>query len=145
MCAGYTGRTLVYGVVAGFWLYAICRGGKAEGTPEALQQLETTTGGGVILFVVFAGLALYAIWGFIAAIWDVADYGRDAKRMVARGHDRDGSHPRRDRRPRLLAPLPRSRRGGRSTIEKTAARVMTWPAGHWIVGVAGVTILSAGL
>lgn len=146
MRAGYAGRALVYGVVAGFGLYAIWRGGNAKGTAEALQQLETTAGGGAVLFLIFAGLLSYAIWRVIDAVWDLEDYGRDAKGMVARVgmivtgliHGAIGGLA------FSLLFLNRDAEGG-SAIAKATAQVMSWPAGLWIVGAAGVAIVGAGL
>ncbi len=145
MRAGYAGRALVYGVVAGFGLYAIWRGGQAEGTAEALRQLETTTGGGILLFLIFAGLVSYAIWRFIDAIWDLEDYGSEAKGIVARAgmivtgliHGAIGG----------LAFSLLFLGGGESgsTIASATARVMSWPAGPWIVGTAGLAIIGTGL
>jgi hypothetical protein len=150
MRAGYAGRALVYAVVAGFGLYAIWLGGNPDGTSGALKQLETTTGGGVILFLIFAGLLSYAVWRFIDAIWDLEDYGRDAKGMIARVgmvvtgviHGAIGALA---FSLLLLGGGTEGDAGGGSTIADTTAQVMSWPAGLWIVGAAGVVIVGAGL
>ena len=84
MRAGYAGRGLVYLVVAGFSLYAVWRGGQAQGTSSALSQLETTTWGGIILFLIFLGMFAYAIWRFIDSAYDLEDYGSDGEGAIAR-------------------------------------------------------------
>jgi hypothetical protein len=146
MRAGYAGRALVYAVIAGFGLYAIWLGGSPDGTGGALKQLETTTGGGVMLFLIFAGLLSYAVWRFIDAFWDLEDYGRDAKGMIARvGMIVTGvTHGAIGGLAFSLLFLGGDGEDG-STISKTTAQVMSWPAGLWIVGAAGVAILGAGL
>ena len=146
MRVGYAGRALVYVVVGGFSLYAIWRGGQGTGTSEALQQLETTTGGGVVLFLLFLGLLSYAVWRIVDAIWDLEDYGRDGKGIVARIamvvtgllHGVVG----------LLAfslLFLGGSSGGGSSIAQATGRVMSWPAGIWIVGLAGLAVLGAGI
>ncbi|KAA9008718.1 DUF1206 domain-containing protein [Histidinibacterium aquaticum] len=152
MRAGYAGRGLVYLVVAGFSLYAIWRGGSAEGTQSALQQLETTFGGGVVLFLIFAGLMAYMIWRLIDAAYDLEAYGSDGEGAVARigmvvtglihgalgiaallilfasgGSSGGGSG------------------GGGSTIAEVTGQVMSQPYGRWIVGLAGLATVGAGL
>ena len=145
MRAGYAGRALVYAVIAGFGLYAIWLGGRPDGTGWALKQLETTTGGGVALVMIFAGLLSYAVWRFIDAFWDLEDYGRNAKGMIARAgmivtgftHGAIGGL--------AFSLLFLGGGGDGSTISKTTAQVMSWPAGIWIVGIAGLAIVGAGL
>lgn len=84
MRAGYGGRALVYGVVAGFSLYAIWRGGDAQGTSEALRRLETETWGTGVLLAIALGLLAYMVWRCVDAAWDLEDYGRGLKGLVAR-------------------------------------------------------------
>ena len=61
MRAGYIGKGLVYLAVAGISLYSIWRGGSAQDTSSALGWLDTTWGGGVLLFVIFIGMLAYRL------------------------------------------------------------------------------------
>jgi hypothetical protein len=151
MRMGYAGRGLVYLVVAGFSLYAIWRGGQAESTSSALAQLENSTWGGFVLFLIFVGMVAYAAWRFIDALYDLELYGTDAKGAVARaGLVVSGIiHA-------ALGVLAFSllfaggggggggSGGGGSTIPKIVAAVMGWPGGRWIVGIAGLIVIAAG-
>jgi hypothetical protein len=100
----------------------------------------------VILFLIFAGVLSYAVWHLVDAIWDLEDYGRDARGRIARSgmivtgviHGAIG----------FLAFSLLFLGGGSgsgSHIAQTTARVMSWPAGLWIVGAAGVAIVGAGV
>ena len=148
MRAGYAGRGIVYTVIAGFSLYAIWRGGSAEGTSSALAQLENTTWGGVVLFLIFIGMVAYAVWRVIAAIYDLEAEGDDAKGMLARVgmavtgilHLAIG----------VLAFLllftgKEGGGGGQSKIAEVAGKVMEWPFGATLVGIAGLITVGAGI
>lgn len=154
MRAGYAGRGLVYLVVAGFSLYAIWRGGQAQGTSSALADLENSTGGGIVLFLIFLGMLAYALWRVIDAIWDLDDHGDDGKGMAARiavavtglihlsiaaiafsllfaGGGSGGSSG------------SDSGGGGSSSLQSGVSTVMQWPGGRWIVGIIGLVVLGA--
>ncbi|MCO6363724.1 MULTISPECIES: DUF1206 domain-containing protein [Paracoccus] len=153
MRAGYIGKGLVYLAVAGISLYSIWRGGSAQDTSSALGWLDTTWGGGVLLFVIFIGMLAYALWRVLDAAFDLEDYGSDAKGIVARigmlvtgaihlgigatvfpllfgggtgGGSGDGS-------------------GEGSSIPGHVRTVMEWPGGRWLIGAAAVLIIGAGV
>ncbi|MGR3758381.1 MAG: DUF1206 domain-containing protein [Tranquillimonas sp.] len=145
MRAGYSGRALVYLVVAGFSLYAIWRGGGAKDTSSALAQLEGTAGGNVVLFLIFLGMLAYAVWRLVDSIWDLECYGSDAKGWIARIgmivtgliHLGIGG---------LAFTLLFTGGGGQgSSIPRAVDAVMGWPAGRWIVAAAGLVTIGAGL
>ncbi|QBX35945.1 DUF1206 domain-containing protein [Paracoccus liaowanqingii] len=145
MRAGYTGKGLVYLAVAGISLYSIWRGGQAQDTSSALGWLETTWGGGSILFVILLGMVAYALWRVLDAAYDLEDYGSEAKGIVARlgmlvtggihlgigvviftllfggGSSEEGS-----------------------SIPRYVGMVMGWPRGRWIIGLAALLIVGAG-
>ena len=146
MRAGYAGRGLVYLVVAGFSLYAIYRGGQAEGTSSALRQLETTAWGGIVLVLIFLGMLAYAVWRALDAAYDLEAYGSDGEGMVARIgmvttgviHLAIGF---------LAASLlfTGGGGGGGSGLARYVETVMGWPGGRWIVGIAGLLTIGAGI
>lgn len=148
MRAGYAGRGLTYLVVAGFSLFAIWHGGQAESTGSALARLEGSAWGKVALFLIFVGLMAYAVWRVICAVYDLEDYGSDGKGIIARagqvttgvvhGALGIGAFI-------LLFTSQASGGGGESSLASFAATVMDWPAGRWIVAIAGLCTLGAGL
>ncbi|MFN3548754.1 MAG: DUF1206 domain-containing protein [Mesorhizobium sp.] len=147
MRMGYAGRGLVYLVVAGFSLYAIWRGGQAEGTNSALADLENTAGGSLVLLLIFIGMLAYAAWRVIDAIFDLDDHGDDARAFAARaaiaftglihlsiagaafsllfagGASGDGSDG--------------------SALRSALSALMQWPGGRWVAAAAGFVVLGA--
>ncbi len=160
MQAGYAGRGLVYAAIAGFSLYAIWQGGQAQGTGSALKQLESTTWGSTILVLIAVGLLCYFVWRVVCGIYDLEDYGTDAKGMFSRagqittgvihgvmgiaafailfsaaGGSSGGG----------AAESGGSGGGGGSTIAEWTGKIMSLPAGIWIVGIAGLLTVGAGV
>ena len=146
MRAGYAGRGLTYLVVAGFSLFSIWGGGGAEGTSSAMAQLETSTWGKVALFLIFAGLVAYCIWRVTCAIYDLEDYGTDAKGMIARaGQVTTGViHGAIGIGAAILLFTAKSDQEG-STFSKAAQAVLEWPGGQWILLFAGLCTMGAGV
>ena len=146
MRAGYAGRGLTYLVVAGFSLWAISKGGDAQGTGSALAELETTSGGGILLVLIGLGLLAYGVWRLIAAFLDLDAHGKDAKGVVARvamavsGLVHFGLAA--GARSLLLSS---GGSGGESRIREGVGLVMEWPGGRWLVGFAGLAIIAAGV
>lgn len=147
MRAGYAGRALVYLVVAGFSLWAIWQGGSASGTSSSLEKLETTTGGGIVLFLIFAGMLCYAVWRIIDAIWDLEAYGSDVEGIVARlGMVTTGViHGAIGVLAFTLLFTSGAGSGGGSSITQGVEAVMSWPGGRWIVGLAGLLTIGAAV
>lgn len=147
MRAGYIGKGLVYLAVAGISLYSIWRGGDAQDTSSALGWLDTTWGGGSLLFVILLGMVAYALWRMLDAAFDLEDYGRDAKGIVARigmlvtGAIHLGIG---------LTIFSLLFRGGDesgegSSIPGHVSTVMQWPGGRWLIGAAALLIIAAGV
>lgn len=144
MRTGYAGRGLVYLMLAGFSLFAIWQGGQAQGTSNVLKSLETSVLGTIILGLIGLGMAAYAIWRVIDAIWDLEDYGSDAKGFFARGgmvvtgilHGGLGVA--------AMAVLFLANDSGGSTISEWTGKIMRLPAGRFIVGGAGLATVGAG-
>ena len=145
MRAGYAGRGLTYLVVAGFSLWAIWHGGQARGTGSALAQLETTTGGGILLALIALGLLAYAIWRLIAAFLDLDAHGSEAKGIVARiGMAISGLIHLGLAFAALSLLIFSGGSEGESRIGQWVGAVMGWPGGRWIVGLAGLVVMGAG-
>ncbi|RYH03432.1 DUF1206 domain-containing protein [Salipiger sp. IMCC34102] len=146
MRTGYAGRGLVYVIVAGISLFAIWRGGQAQGTSDALAAVESSPFGKILLTLVALGLFAYMIWRLIDAYFDLEDKGTDAKGIAARIgqavtgliHGALGV---------LTVSLMLSSGGG-SGGSKTAYylnQLMAMPGGNWVVGIAGVVTMGAGV
>lgn len=146
MRIGYAGRGLTYLVIAGYSLWAIWQGGQAEGTATALSRLETTPFGNVVLALIALGLAAYAVWRVVDAIWDLEDYGTDAKGIIARlGQTVTGLIHLAIGAAAAAILFGSGGSGQGSAIARAAARVMEMPYGRWIVGLAGAATVGAGI
>jgi hypothetical protein len=146
MRAGYAGRGLVYVVVAGISLYAVWRGGQAEGTSSALATLETSAFGGVLLVLIFLGMVAYAIWRIVDAAWDLEDYGSDGEGIVARlGLVISGIIHAGIGVVAFSLLFGSGSEGQGSSIPRYVGMVMQWPGGRWIIGIGGLIAIGAGL
>ena len=146
MRAGYAGRGLTYLVIAGVSLYAIWQGGQAEGTQSVFQILETTMWGSVALFLIFVGLMAYAVWRVICAVYDLEDYGTDGEGAVARaGQVTTGVIHGVLGLAAFALLFTGTSDSDQSGVARAAAAVMEWPGGRWVVGLAGLATIGAGL
>lgn len=84
MRAGYAGRGVVYLAVAGYSLYSIWLGGQAEGASSAMQRLQSTAGGSIVLLIILVGMFAFALWRAVDAAYDLDDRGSDAKGIAVR-------------------------------------------------------------
>lgn len=146
MRAGYVGRGLTYLAVAGFSLWAIWHGGDAQGTSEALAQLETKIGGGIALFVIAVGLLAYAVWRLLAAALDLDAHGTSARGVLARlGAAIGGAIHLGLAAGAAGLLLKTAQSGDGAAIEIWVERVMAWPGGRWLIGAVGLGIIGAGM
>jgi hypothetical protein len=118
---------------------AVGDGGKATSREGALQSLAQHSFGKLLLILLAVGFAAYALWRFVQAFAE-GEWGKGVG-YVGRGV--------------IYAALTFSTikilagagTGGSQNqkAHKTAATVLSWPAGTWIVGLAGAAIVGAGL
>ena len=150
MRTGYAGRGVTYLAVAGLSLWAIFRGGDAQGTGSALRTLGTEPWGVVVLWLVAIGLFSYAVWRGIDAIEDLEDYGSDAKGLISRaGMIVTGLIHGAIAGLALSIVFGQSSSGGGGGggdgVSKAVGAVLEWPGGRWIVGIAALCTLGAGV
>ncbi len=146
MRAGYAGRGLIYLVVAILSLLAIWRGSTPGGTGEAMASLERAPWGKALLGLIGIGLIAYGIWRLVAAFWDLEAHGSEMKGIVARiGQVVTGLIHFGLGVTALSLLLPSENSGGGSSIDKWTAKIMGMPFGQWIVGIAGLIGLGAGI
>lgn len=147
---GYAVKGLVYGLVGVITVQGIVAGRReTPGTKEAMASLLDEPFGRVMVGLIALGLAAYAIWRFAQAGLDPggdsADDGK-ALRVVKRiGFAISGVTY------GALAFYAASRAlgfggggddGGRRQL---TARLMSIPAGRWLVGVIGVVVIGVGV
>lgn len=146
MRAGYAGRGLTYLVVAVVSLWAIWHGGQAQGTSSALVQLETATGGRIVLALIALGLLAYGVWRLIAAALDLDAHDSEAKGIVARIAMAISGLIHLGLAFAAVSLLVSSGGSeGESRIREWVGVVMGWPGGRWLVGLAGVAVIGAGI
>ena len=121
-------------------------GGKATSRQGALHTLAQHSFGKFVLVVLAFGFAAYAIWRFAQAFFDKNNDGDGAKGLAKRaGYFGRGA---------IYAGLTYStikilsgsaEQSQNQKAHKTAATALSWPAGKWIVGAAGLVLIGVGL
>jgi Domain of Unknown Function (DUF1206) len=142
--AGMIARAVIYGVIAVLALeVAFGSGGKTTNQQGALQEIAQGSFGKVLLVLVAIGLAGYAIWRLMRA---------------AIGHGKeDGSEDAKERISSLISGIAYAglcvtaiqilagSGGGGGGAKSTTGGVLGWPGGQFIVGIAGLLIIGAGI
>jgi hypothetical protein len=142
---GLAAKGTIYVIVAVIAINVALGGG---GTPEdrqgALQSLADEPFGKILLGLLAAGFAAYALWRLAEGLFDRGNEG-DAPKGLAK---RAGYVGRAVIYGALcvatIAILAGSGGGGKSE-DQTTARVLDWPLGRWIVAAVGAGFLVAGL
>ena len=121
-------------------------GGKATSRQGAMHTLAQHSFGKFVLVVLAFGFAAYAIWRFAQAFFDKNNDGDGAKGLAKRaGYFGRGA---------IYAGLTYStikilsgsaEQSQNQKAQKTAATVLSWPAGKWLVGAAGLVLIGVGL
>jgi uncharacterized membrane protein YidH (DUF202 family) len=149
--AGLVAKGVSFGLVGALAIkLALGDGGKATSREGALQSLAQHFLGKILLILLGIGFAAYALWRFVQAYAERDEAGDEqgkatswAKRCgyAARGLIYAG----------LTYSTIEILTGGaerQSQSEKAhqqTATVLSWPGGRWIVGIAGLAIVGAGL
>jgi Domain of Unknown Function (DUF1206) len=142
--AGLAARGAVYIVIGVLAVkLALGDGGQATNQQGALQTIAKQPFGKLLLILVAIGLAGYATWRLVRA---------------AIGHGAEGADDTKERIDGLVSGIgyaglfvtavkivAGSGGGGGSNPGKAAGGVLSWPAGPWLVGIAGVIIIAVGL
>ena len=128
---------------------ALGDGGRATSRQGALQSLAQQSFGKLLLVLLAVGFAAYALWRFVQAFAEREAGGE--KEALKRWGKRAGYVA----RGLIYAGLTFSAvkillgagAGGsqNQSAHKTAATILGWPAGTWIVGIVGAAIVGAGL
>ena len=121
---------------------AIGDGGKATSRQGALASIAHHGYGEVLLVALAIGFAGYALWRFAQTFFDKSNEGSGPKGLALRG----GYFGRGLIYAGLTVITVRllTQAQSQQAHEKTAM-VLSWPAGRWIVGIAGACLVAAGL
>jgi Domain of Unknown Function (DUF1206) len=150
---GLVAKGVSYGIVGVLALeLAFGHGGKATSRAGALHTLAEQAFGKVMLALLAIGFAAYAIWRFVQAVAEREDAGDGEAKGAAKKWGKRTAYVGRGL---IYAGLTASTvkilfgsGGGQSQTgkaHKTTAIVLSWPAGTWLVGIAGAVILGVGL
>jgi Domain of Unknown Function (DUF1206) len=149
--AGLVAKGISFGIVGVLAIQvAVGGGGKTTSRQGALQTLAQNTFGKVLLVLLAVGFAGYALWRFVQAIAERDHEGGEegkAKKWAKRtGYVGRGL---------IYAGLTFStvkilvgsgtQQSQNEKAHHTAGMVLSWPAGRWLVGIAGLAIAGAGL
>lgn len=142
--SGFIARATIYGIIGILAVeVAVGAGGKTTNQQGALQTIAHQPFGKVLLVLVAIGLAGYALWRLLRA---------------ALGHGPEDSDTTLDRVAALgsgivyavlcaiaIEVLLGSGGGSSGNTQKTTGGVLGWPAGRWLVGIAGLALIGVGL
>lgn len=145
--AGYAAKGVVYGLVGGLALLAaFTTRGQTTGSRGALRSLLGHPFGHVLIGVIAVGLAGYALWCFVRAIVDPERDGTGWKGLGKRAFQfaKGVVHV-----ALVLAAAGMIRGTGASgdddtALDKWTGRLISLPAGVWLVGIAGAWVAVYG-
>jgi hypothetical protein len=143
--SGFLARGLIYGIIGILAIkLAVGAGGRTTDQQGALKTIAHQPFGKVLLILVAIGLAGYALWRLVHALLghgpEDSDSGLERVAALASGIVYAG----------LCAIaveilLDSGSSGGSGDAPKTTSGVLGWPAGTWLVGIAGGVLLGVGL
>jgi len=150
---GLVAKGVSYGLVGVLAVaLALGAGGQATSRQGALEKLAANGFGQVVLALLAIGFAAYAIWRFVQAVAERDDPSDSETKGAAKTWGKRAGYVGRGL---IYAGLTASTvkillgsGGGQSQTgkaHKTTAMVLSWPAGTWLVGIAGAVILGVGL
>ena len=144
---GFVARGLVYGIIGVLALkLAFGAGGKATDQKGALETVAQQPFGKVLLILVAIGLTGYALWRFVRAalghgVEAANDSGFDRVAALASGIVYAGLCV------ISVLILAGSSQGGSGSgaSQKATGGVLGWPAGQWLVGLAGAALIGVAI
>jgi fumarate reductase subunit D len=144
---GYAVRGALYAVmgVLALKIALSVGGGQATDLSGSLVFLTGNPLGKLVLIVAVIGLAAYSLWGFVRAIYDPLNRGRDASGYAARLGFITSALSYAAIVLFALQLLAGSATSAGDTTQKTIASVLTHPAGGWLTILLGVVALGIGL
>lgn len=141
--AGFAARGIVYVIIGILAIkLALGSGGTSANQQGALRTISEQPFGKVLLILVAVGLGGYAVWRLARAVLghgpESSDSGVDRVAAFASGVVYAGLCA-------IAVEILLGSGGGSGGAQKTTAGVFGWPAGTWLVGIAGVVFIGVGL
>jgi hypothetical protein len=141
--AGFVARALIYGIIGVLaFKLALGHGGKLTNQQGALHTVAHQPFGKVLLTLVAIGLGGYSLWRLVRAAIGHGPEGSDSalERVAAfaSGIVYGGFCV-------LAVEILAGRGGSASSPKKATAGIFGWPAGTWIVGIAGAVMIGVAL
>ena len=149
--AGLVAKGVSYGLVAVLALgVAFGQGGKTTSRNGALATLADESWGKAVLVLLALGFAAYALWRVVQAVFERED--EDGAKGQAKEWGKRAGYVGRGliyagltySTIRLLASSG-EQKSQNQEAQQTTSTVFDWPAGRWIVALAGLAIIGAGL
>jgi hypothetical protein len=140
--AGFVARGVVY-VTVGILAIKLALGSGSRNANQigALRAIAGQPFGKVLLILIAVGLGGYALWRLVRAALghgpEGSDRGIDRVAALASGIVYTGLC--------VIAIEVLRGGGGSGSAKKPAAGILGWPAGPWLVGIAGVVFAGIGL
>jgi hypothetical protein len=144
---GLVAKGISYGLVGALAVaVAVSDAGKATSRQGALAIVADESFGPILLVPLVLGFACYALWRLAEALFDRSGEGSDAMALAKRaGYVGRAVIYAGLTFITLQLLLGRHGTGAHEQQRRLTARVLDWPAGRWIVGAAGVVLISVGL
>ena len=141
--AGFVARGLIYGIIGILAIkLALGAGGKTTNQQGALETIARQPFGKVLLILVAIGLAGYALWRLLRALLghgpEDSDSTFERVAAFASGIVYAGLCA-------IAVEILLGSGGSSGNANKTTAGVFGWPAGTWLVGIAGAVLVGVGL
>ncbi len=141
--AGFVARGLVYGIIGVLALdLALGLGGKITNQQGALRTVEQHSFGHLLLALLAAGLGSYSLWRLFRAVLGHGPEGADSglERLGALGSGIVYAVF-----CAIAVKILIGSSGSSGKASKTASDAFGWPAGRWLVGIAGLVMLGVGI
>jgi Domain of Unknown Function (DUF1206) len=143
--SGFVARGLVYGIIGILAIeLALGVGGTTTNQQGALKTIAQQPFGKVLLILAAIGLAGYALWRLLHAL---LGHGPEASDSTFERVDALGSGIGYAGLCVVAVEivLGSASSGGSGNTQQTTAGVLGWPAGAWLVGIAGAVLIGIGI
>lgn len=140
---GYLSRAVLY-IMLGY--LALTSAGKVpEGTQGIFDAIEEIPAGNAILWIMVVGLAAYAIFRLLTAVFDLEHEGSDGKGLAKRaGHLGSGiGHTALAYTAYKIATYEGAAEGSGGGAQEIAGGVLTWSLGGVLLGLLGIVLFVA--
>lgn len=143
---GYAVRGVLYVTIGAIALQAALEKSTSPADQiGAIAAVGRLAGGTLILWVMLAGLAAYALWGVVRAIFDPFHKGSDTSGMLARGGYLVSAASYAFFALATYGLIRGTSTGGSNSTIQFVSQLMQTPAGRWLVALIGLGTLIAGL